>query len=186
FIDFFIVSISAEGYIFLIIPENLSYIQLDYKKTSELFSGTYSLPKAFKYTILSGDISKSIISYGRYYGVFVVIAIDSDGGYDTFYIIASIEEFNLNLFLILAIIIVICIIASIIIVFIRRGKKNKNLLIPKIKSYKKFYPDIFKPKRTVELTKNIDYDVKFCPFCGSKIEPTYKFCDECGKSLEDI
>ncbi|MHA1283477.1 MAG: S8 family serine peptidase [Promethearchaeota archaeon] len=186
FIDFFIVSISAEGYIFLIIPENLSYIQLDYKKTSELFSGTYSLPKAFKYTILSGDISKSIISYGNYYGVFVVIAIDSDGGYDTFYIIVSIEEFNLNLFLILAIIIVICVIASIIIVFIRRGKKNKNLLIPKIKSSKKFYPDIFKPKRTVKLTKNIDYDVKFCPFCGSKIEPTYKFCDECGKSLEDI
>ena len=181
FINIFVITTSTDGIPSPISPSDFIYVELDYNSDSKRFIGTFFIPEIMNYTSYSGKIQKSLASYNSYFGLFYITVQDSEGGFDTFIIIMTINDNRIDPSLIVIILIILGVIGTIIITMVALSRKPKKF----DKTLESYYEDEY------ERFNNYKVDIslkkfKFCPYCGQKINNYDKFCKYCGRDIPEI
>jgi len=182
FINFFIVTSSTDGVVSLLFSSNFVFLELSYNTDSKNFLGAFLIPEFINYTSDNGVIQKSVASYSSYYGLFYITVQDSEGGFDTFYILMNISDDRIDPYLIVIILIIIGVIGTIIITFLLLSRKTRDL--------NKTYEDYYENNYEINNHK-FEHDIglkefKFCPYCGQKIIINDKICKFCGRDIPEI
>lgn len=135
FVNFFICSVSEEGYLMLIYPKTFEVEELKYNSVNRKHEGNFTIPENTSYSSINGTRTKTIPTEtdyeagGDYIAIMYITVYDSEGGSDDFIIALSIpkEEVPLDMVsFIIIIIIIIIIIASIIGITILILKKRRS------------------------------------------------------------
>jgi hypothetical protein len=199
FINFFVCSVSEDGYLMIIFPNVIVVDELDYQGTSDRFTGSFTIPNSMSYSSIIGKKTRSTISNfdtstnKGYLSILYITVYDSEAGYEEFIIILLISEGPIDLITILFIIIPIIAIVAILSlsIYIVRKRRRKT-------EEKPYYPEYYYQAPPISESENFKqtYEIPsiptaipegrafYCPFCGYYIKIPKKFCPSCGKSLE--
>jgi subtilisin family serine protease len=179
-ISLFICSVNYD-YINPIIPKVVPATELSYQGSNDIHQGIFTIPKEISYSTIKGTIS--VPSYTNfdsrtssgYIGLLIITAIDSDGGYQDFFILLQINR-SFDWVLILTIIGIIAAIGIAIAILLirRRSKISKETEYMRPEYYERPTEEVWEQKRITSY---------YCPYCGYQLDVPRNFCPNCGKSL---
>ena len=184
-VNLFIVSITEDNYIVPINPRNYIVSELGYVPSSNIHSGSFSVPYTMNFASITGTKKLSTASQydtttqDGYIAIFWITVFDSEGESEDFiiaFLIQASPEFNLILILVIVGIVVVSGIFLGILLILRKKRKSR-ISTP---TYEPYYGD----ESIQEPYEHTQVDVIYCPYCGYHLTSKRNFCPSCGKSLK--